>query len=107
MKTLYKQVNIAQEACRASTHYEVFEHNGKKFLALVNADNGSCLGFNSDCCLKVMSSDGDWKNVVDNRLIGVSFDKDSVYYVSGNNNAKKSLLEAPVKAFKDYVQKIY
>jgi hypothetical protein len=103
MKTLYKQVTISPKA----VHYEVFEHNGKKFLALVKADNGNVLGFNSDCCLKVMTSDGDWSNVVDNRLIGVRFDKDSVYYGSANPDAKKRLLEEPVKAFKDYVEKIY
>ena len=107
MKTLYKQINVAVESGRTSTHYEVFEHNGRKFLVIVRAGSGDCLGFNSDCCLKVMTSDGDWSGVVDNRLIGVKFEKDNIYYVRDKVELKKSLLNEPVKAFKDYVQKIY
>lgn len=108
MKTLYKKVTVPSEVMgNAFVHYEVFEHNGKKFLALVRADNGTPVGFNSDCCLKVMTSDGDWGNVVDNRLIGLEFNKDSVYYGSSNPNVKKALLEEPVLAFKDYVRKVY
>lgn len=108
MKTLYKKVTVSPNVAKeASIHYEVFEHNGKKFLALAKADGSSALGFNSDCCLKVMTSDGDWSNVVDNRLIGVCFYKDSVYYGSASLGVKKEILEEPVKAFKEYVQKIY
>ena len=108
MKTLYKKATVPSEVMgNAFVHYEVFEHNGKKFLALVKADNGTPIGFNSDCCLKVMTSDGDWSNVVDNRLIGVRFSRDSVYYGSAGDTPKKALLEEPVLAFKDYVRKVY
>ena len=107
MKTVYKKVTIGEKACYSSTHYEVVEHKGKKFLIFVKADNGSCLGFNSDCCISVMTSDGDWEHVVDNREIGAKFDKDGVYYGSTNEGWKKILLEEPVKAFKEYIQKVY
>ena len=107
MKTLYKQVNVAVESGRTSTYYEVFEHNGRKFLVIVRAGNGDYPGFNPDCCLKVMTSNGDWSGVVDNRLIGVKFEKDNIYYVRDKVELKKSLLSEPVKAFKDYVEKIY
>ena len=106
MKTLYYKVIIG-EVGKTSTYYEVVEHNGKKFRIVVKAANGDFVGFNHDCALSVMTSNGDWANVVDNRSIGIKFDKDSVYYGRGSEADKKRVLEKPVAEFKDYIKKVY
>ena len=106
MKTLYIKVTIG-ENCQTSAYYEVVEHNGYKFRIIVKATDTTCLGFNHDCVLSVMTTNGDWANVVDNRSIGVKFDKDAVYYGRGSEADRKRVLEKPVADFKDYIKKVY
>jgi hypothetical protein len=106
MNTLYYKVIIG-EVGKTSTYYEVVEHNGKKFRIVVKATNGDFVGFNHDCALSVMTSNGDWANVVDNRSIGIKFDKDAVYYGRGSEADKKRVLEKPAAEFKDYIKKVY
>lgn len=106
MKTLYIKVTIG-EVGRTSTYYEVVEHNGHKFRIIVKATDSSYLGFNHDCELSVMTTNGDWSCVVDNRSIGIKFDKDAVYYGRGSEADRKRVLEKPVADFKDYIKKVY
>lgn len=105
METRYKKVTIG-EVGKSSTYYEVVEHRQLLFRIIVKAGNGDAIGFNSDCCLSCWNG-SEWRAVVDNRSIGVKFDKDAVYYGRGSEADKKRVLEKPVKEFKDYIEKIY
>jgi hypothetical protein len=107
MKTiLVKEVVPVTSGRDKTTHYEVVEHNGKKFLIYIEGSNGDCLGFNSKCCLSVMTSDGTWKHVVDNRELGFSANNDGMYY--GSDIAKKrNIVNNNVQQFKDYIETIY
>lgn len=108
MKTLYKTINInTKEASDKSSYYEVVEHNGKKFLIDVTAKDTYQFGFNSYCCLSVMTQDGTWAPVVDNRSINVPFENEKIYYGRVSNDEKLALIEMPVNAFKDYIKKVY
>lgn len=106
MKTLILKENLPNESCSKVTHYEVVEHNGKKFLIYTLAENGYPLGFNSNCCLKVMTPDGNWANVVDNRQIGLSYRQDDIYY-SRDALTKKRIIDECVKEFKNYIKAVY
>ena len=107
MNTILLKQTIPAESGRTNlTHYEVVEHNGKKFLIYVEGSNGDYLGFNKKCCIKVMNESGVWENVVDNRQLGFSPNNDKMYY-SNNVELKKSILENNVKQLKDYIIAVY
>lgn len=106
MKTLLLKESIPAKSCEQVTHYEVVEHNGKKFKIFILAENGYPLGFNANCCLKVMTADGNWANVVDNRQLGYSYNQDGAYYCS-YPETKKRIVDAAVKEFKNYIKAIY
>lgn len=106
MKTILLNEVIPSESCKNVTHYEVVEHNGKKFLIYVEGSNGDCLGFNKKCCLSIMTSDSDWKRIVDNHELGFSANNDGMYY--GHSAAKKKIIvDDNVEQFKDYIKAIY
>lgn len=95
MKTLFTKTF---ESGRNTKHYEVIEHNGRKFKIYLYIDTScSCVGFNKDCCLSVMTSDGTFVEVVDNWEIGVVIDK---YH-------PQSAIRTAVKGFKEYLEAIY
>lgn len=106
MKTLILKENIPSTSCENVSHYEVIEHNGKKFLIYIHAENGYPLGFNSNCCIRVMTSDGNWANVVDNRQIGYSYNQDGIYY-SHDALTKRRIIDECVKEFKNYIKAVY
>ena len=96
MNTILLKQTIPTDSGRTNlTHYEVVEHNGKKFLIYVEGSNGDYLGFNKKCCVKVM-----------NEQLGFSPNNDKMYY-SNNVELKKSILENNVKQLKDYILAVY
>lgn len=106
MKSILLKEVIPSESCKKVTHYEIVEHNGKKFLIYVEGSNGDCLGFNHKCCLKVMNNNGSWDNVVDNHSLGFSANNDGMYY--GHSAAKKKIIvDDNVKYFKEYILIVY
>lgn len=86
--------------------YEVIEHNGRKFSINIYGMNGNFCGFNSNCCLKVMTNDGVFANVVDNITLNIPFHNDTLYY--GRNIAeKKKEISNLEKSFKFFIEKVY
>lgn len=79
------------------------EYNGRKFRIHCEISNGDCVGFNSKCCLSVMSSDGDFKNVTDNRSIGIEMKND--YHARPAE--KRRLMDAAAEGFEQFIKKIY
>ena len=104
MKTIYLKQTIND---KSAIHYEVIEHNGRKFLVYINACNGDMCGFNSYCCLSIMSADGPWAHVVDNKMIGIRFKKDDIIYGRMSETDKKIRLAEIATQFRDYIHKIY
>ena len=74
-----------------------------KFRIRVNIENGDPLGFNTNCCLMVMTSDGKFEYVVDNRSIGVPYSND--YYSS--EEIKENIIKEAVKGFKKFIKTVY
>ena len=108
MKTIYIKQTIGGYSKNKDTiHYEVVEHNGKKFLIYINADASTPCGFNTHCCLSVMTPDGTWNRVVDNKQIDAPFPQDELYYGSVHDKVRETLLTETAKPFKDYIQTIY
>lgn len=95
MKTLFTKTF---ESGRTTKHYEIIEHNGRKFKIYLYIDTScNCIGFNRDCCLSVMTADGTFEEVVDNWSIGLSIDK---YHAP-------SAIKTAVEGFKDFIKKVY
>lgn len=105
METIYIKQVIKDKSCEILTHYEVVEHNGKKYLVYVKAENGYPCGFNTNCCISVMNDGGNWDKLVDNKMLGFSSENDTMYY-SHNAKPKKDALEKIVKEFKDYITNV-
>ena len=106
MKTILLKEVIPSESGKNVTHYEVVEHNGKKFLIYVEGSNGDCIGFNRKCCLSIMTSEGTWEHVVDNYSLNFPDNQSSIYY-SHSATEKKILIAENVKQFKDYIKAVY
>ena len=87
-------------------HYvENFQFNDKKFKINVTHCNGDCLGFNYKCCLSIMIENGTFSYLEDNNTIGTRLYA-NLYYL--NDVAKiETVNKGVVKAFKDFVKKIY
>lgn len=95
MKTLF---STTHENGRTTTHYEVVEYKERKFKIYLYIDTSSdCVGFNRHCCLSVMTADGTFAEVVDNRSIGLTIDR----------YCPSSAINTAVKGFKDFIKKVY
>lgn len=106
MKTILLKEHYPARTQENLTHYEVVEHNGKKFLIYVEGSNGDCLGFNRKCCLSIMIENGTWERIVDNEELGFLHRNQDLYY--GNDNIyKNSIVKEIVKHFKDYIKAVY
>ena len=104
MKTIIKKVR-AEAKVSDSVYYEIVEHNGRKFKIYIEFSNGDILGFNSKCCVSVMSADGVFGRVVDNRELGISCMND--LYCSDNLARKNAEFDRIVSEFKDYITTVY
>lgn len=93
MQTLYVKTH---KTLGNPTHYEVVEHNGRKFRIYYHYDGCHCRGFNSDCCVSVMTENGDFSYLADNWQLG--------YHP---NWTSESTIPEVVALFKDYIMKIY
>jgi len=58
----YTEVFISKDECRA---FQVVEVNGIRFKLHCNTSRSSCVGFNSDLCVKAVKEDGTLANVFD------------------------------------------
>ena len=79
------------------------EYNGRKFRIYCEISNGDCVGYNRKCCLSIMSSDGDFKDVTDNRSIGIEMKND--YHARVGE--KMRIMEAAAKGFEQFIMTIY
>ena len=100
MKTLFENIETRTKEGR---YVKFVEHNGRKFKIYVAIYNGDCIGFNSKCCLSVMSADGDFKEVVDNRQIGVYYSND--YCVSESLMIER--MKRSASEFESFIKKLY
>ena len=82
----------------------IFEYNGRKFRIYCEHTNGAPLGFNYKCCLDVMKPDGTFAHVVDNNMVEVNWKNE---YCSVGDSRRKENNEIAIKAFKEFVEKIY
>ena len=106
MKTIYIKRVVSAKSCQIVIHSEVVEHNDKKFLIYICAENGYPLGFNTNCCIKIMNVSGSWDKLVDNKMIGFSYKNDDIYYAH-NEIVKNMILNSIVDEFKNYITTIY
>lgn len=100
MKTLFE--NITSSAYSASMTRFV-EHNGKKFRISLEISNGDAIGFNHNCCFAVMTQDGDFKAVADNRQLGIRFGND--YHAPAS--CKVDQMKQAAKEFESIIKKLY
>lgn len=100
MKTLFENIEIFSHEGRM---VKFVEHNGRKFKIYVAISNGDCVGFNHKCCLSVMAADGDFKEVVDNRQIGVYYSND--YLIPGPVMIER--MKKSVSGFESFIKKLY
>lgn len=103
MTTLFENREITEKNGKL---YEVVEHNERKFAIKIYGMDGNCCGFNSNCCLQVMTNDGVFTNIVDNALVGVPFHNDTLYY-GRNILEKRKEIDTLESAFKNFIKKVY
>lgn len=90
------------ERAAARMYTLVFEYKGRKFKIYCDHTDGIPLGFNYKCCLDIMTSDGTWHHIVDDKEVGADWVRstyDEECQVKYNENA--------VNAFQEYVESIY
>lgn len=100
MKTLFEKF---QSSISGARMIEFVEHNSRKFKIYVEISNGDPLGFNHKCCLSVMSADGDFKEVVDNRQIDAFYRND--YHAP--HIRKLEIMKASINDFKAFIKQLY
>ena len=84
---------------------EVYEWNGRKFRIRCKHVNGTPLGFNSNCALYVMTSEGVWKEIADNHDLNVEW---SNLHHSDTNDPRKGIENnRAVAAFIEFIKKVY
>jgi hypothetical protein len=88
---------------------EILSFNGKKFRIEVKHRNGDPLGFNDNCCLKIMNDNGTFSNIADNITVGIEYK--NFYYLnpkSQDNLAKIELVNSKaIAGFKEFIKKVY
>lgn len=102
MKTIFRNDKVGKGS---SNLIEVLEHNGRKFKIYVEISNGSCLGFNDKCCLKVMNDGGEFVDVVDNRQLGFYYKND--LYVTTFYDLIRREMAGAARRFYDFIEKVY
>lgn len=84
---------------------KVFEWNDRKFKVRCKHKNGTPLGFNSNCALYVMTSEGVWKEIADNHDLNVEW---SNLHHSDTNDPRKGIENnRAVAAFIEFIKKVY
>jgi hypothetical protein len=84
---------------------KVYEWNGRKFRIRCKHENGTPLGFNSNCALYVMTSDGLWKGIADNHELNVKWE--NLYYSFTDDPRKGIENNRAVAAFIEYLKEVY
>jgi hypothetical protein len=83
--------------------YEVFDYKGKTFEIFCSLSiSSSCLGFNSDYCLHLLTDNG-WKNLSDNRKLGIN----EPLSRGQSMDSELQKLEDGFNQFKEYVKELY
>lgn len=100
MKTIFETISASRDSARMT---RFVEHNGRKFRISLLISNGDPIGFNHKCCFSVMTQDGDFKDVADNRELGIRFSNDyhaPVVY-------KEEQMKRAAKEFESFIKKLY
>lgn len=84
---------------------EVYEWNDRKFRIRCKHDDGTPLGFNSNCALYVMTSEGVWKGIADNHDLNVRWKN---FHDSYADDPLKGIEnDRAIAAFIEFIKKVY
>ena len=100
MKKIFENISASSDRGRL---VRFVEHNGRKFRIYVELSNGDPLGFNHKCCFSVMTTDGDFKQVEDNRALGIRCPND--YHAAPTY--KEEIMKRVVLEFESFIKKLY
>ena len=96
--------NILWENSNPKMFTRIFKYGDHIFKIHCEHTNGSYLGFNHKCCASIMIPDGTFSHIVDNIIVGVNVKN---LYVSADKNQITSENDKAIKAFEDYITKVY
>jgi hypothetical protein len=84
---------------------EYVQFNDRKFKIRIRYTNSTCIGFNADCALSIMTSNGSFTSIIDDRQAGIKFDQMLCYSTNINEliEANKNI----IKEFKNFIKKVY
>lgn len=82
---------------------EIFTFNGKTFRMHFEHTNGTPSGFNSKCCLDIMTQDGTFQHIIDNIEMGAPW---SNKYTSDFTACDRENYMV-ILAFREYVEAVY
>ena len=102
MKTKYLSHEVKREKVN---HYEVVEHNGKRFKIHIKTSSYEYQDYNDDCTLSIMTGEGTWKELTDNRSIGVNYERNDLTY--GKTDEQEKIVAFLVENFKEYIMALY
>ena len=81
----------------------IFAYGGRKFRVYCEHTDGIPLGFNYNCCLAIMTSEGTFSNIIDNIQVGVEWERQCY----NNKEKEKENNDRALKAFQEFVEKVY
>lgn len=81
----------------------IFAYGGRKFRVYCEHTDGIPLGFNYNCCLAIMTSEGTFSNIIDNIQVGVDWERQCY----NNKEKEKENNDRALKAFQEFVEKVY
>lgn len=102
---IIQPLNITKETNEAITAYQIVKMGDKTFQFNCSLTRSSCVGFNRDLCVSLLTNDG-FVNMVDNRFLGIP-ENWSTIYTSNSEAQRKEKLKDCFAGFLKYLDEIY
>jgi len=95
--------NILWESKSSRIYTMIFAYGDRKFRVYCEHTDDIPLGFNYKCCLSIMTSEGTFLNIIDNIQVGFNWERQCY----NNKEMEKENNDKAVKAFQEFVEKVY
>ena len=99
------EMKILWEIKSPKNFTRIFEYHDHKFKIKIRHQNGTPIGFNDNCCLMIMTDDGSFKNLTDNRETECGYHNE--YILNEDDRRIKEINDKAIKAFYKFVESVY
>lgn len=106
MRLIYQSTFISPNSNAKTRVYNVYAHGAHKFKIYIESSSGKCLDTNSHCTLSIMTNEGTWALLTDNRQINCDYDETELNY-GRDIQKKRDIIDDIIEEFEYYVSSIY